>query len=245
MRTGFVSGLPSVTAVIPTPNALRRLPGAIASIGGGDVEVLVIDIDSTSGSREHLQSIAQADGRIRAPVPAWPPRGTLVWPRPGADHRPSRPRRLAAAVYATAAHAQHVEAPLRSPHQLVDHLARQCERCFVSAIDPDIAGQLAADLPREDFVRILQTFEADLGRLAVMLEEAAAAGDVENYRRAAHSLAGAAAAVGARRLEQVARIAMNPRDTHDPQAMARQVRAEAGPALAELAALAKHPPGAP
>lgn len=123
-------------------------------------------------------------------------------------------------------------------------MALQCERWIVSAIDPEIAGQLASDLPREDFVRIVRTFEDDLGRLARILETSVANGDEDGYRRAAHSLAGAAAAVGARRLEQVARIAMDHRNPADPRALALQVRQEASEALAELAALAEHPPGA-
>ncbi|MGG5811924.1 Hpt domain-containing protein [Falsiroseomonas sp. CW058] len=113
----------------------------------------------------------------------------------------------------------------------------------MSAIDPDVAGQLAADLPRDDFVRILRTFEDDLGRLAVELDRCVAAGNLDGYRRAAHSLAGAAAAVGARRLEAVARIAMDHRRTEDPRSLAAQVRQEASSALAELSALAEHPPG--
>ena len=118
-----------------------------------------------------------------------------------------------------------------------------CDSLHVSAIDPEVAGQLAADLPRDDFVRILRTFEEDLGRLAMVLETAAGSGDLDGYRRAAHSLAGAAAAVGARRLEAVARIAMDHRRTEDPLMLALQVRQEAEAALAELAALAEHPPG--
>ncbi|MBU8542326.1 MULTISPECIES: Hpt domain-containing protein [Roseomonadaceae] len=113
----------------------------------------------------------------------------------------------------------------------------------MNAIDPDIAGQLASELPRDDFVRILRTFEDDLGRLARLLEAAVATGDEDGYRRAAHSLAGAAAAVGALRLEHVARIAMDPRNPADPRALAVQVRQEAAAALAELAALADNPPG--
>ena len=112
----------------------------------------------------------------------------------------------------------------------------------MSAIDPDIAGQLASDLPRDDFVRILRTFEADLGRLALALEAAVGAGDQDGYRRAAHSLAGAAAAVGARRLERVARVAMDHRSQADPRVLAQQVRDEAQAALHELAALAENPP---
>ncbi len=125
----------------------------------------------------------------------------------------------------------------------IDHRSWQCEINNVTAIDPEIAGQLAADLPREDFVRILRTFEADLGRLATELEQAAGSGQLDLYRRAAHSLAGAAAAVGARRLEAVSRIAMDPRRTEDPRGMATQIRQEAAAALQELAALADNPPG--
>lgn len=113
----------------------------------------------------------------------------------------------------------------------------------MSAIDPEIAGQLASDLSHDDFVRIVRTFEDDLGRLARILEESEASGDQDAYRRAAHSLAGASAAVGASRLEQVARIAMDHHNPADPRALAVQVRHEASAALAELAALAANPPG--
>lgn len=132
---------------------------------------------------------------------------------------------------------------LVEPQACVDQHRTGCERWIVSVIDPDIAGQLAADLPREDFVRILRTFESDLGRLAQELEASVAQGNQDGYRRAAHSLAGAAAAVGATRLERVARIAMDHRNPADPRALAVSVRQEASAALAELAALADNPPG--
>jgi hypothetical protein len=51
--------------------------------------------------------------------------------------------------------------------------------------------------------------------------------------------------VGARRLEAVARIAMDHRRSEDPRALAAQVRAEARAALSELASLADNPPGSP
>jgi HPt (histidine-containing phosphotransfer) domain-containing protein len=127
-------------------------------------------------------------------------------------------------------------------HWRIDHRSWQCETSDVSAIDPEIAGQLAADLPLDDFVRILRTFEADLGRLAAELDQAVAQRSLDGYRRAAHSLAGAAAAVGARRLEAVARIAMDHRRTDNPLMIAQQVRHEAALALAELAELAENPP---
>jgi HPt (histidine-containing phosphotransfer) domain-containing protein len=137
-----------------------------------------------------------------------------------------------------------IQMPIRfALRQSVDPLVRQCDSLEVSAIDPDIAGQLASELPREDFVRILRTFEDGLGRLAVMLEAAVGKGDLDGYRRAAHSLAGAAAAVGARRLEHVARLGMDHRNTVDPRTIALHVRHEAHAALTELAALAENPPG--
>jgi HPt (histidine-containing phosphotransfer) domain-containing protein len=112
----------------------------------------------------------------------------------------------------------------------------------VSAIDPYITGRLAADLPRADFVRILRTFEDDLSRLAGQLEAAAMAGDLDGYRRAAHSLAGTSAAVGAHGLERAARTGMDPRSAADPGAIAAQIRQETAAALAALAALTEAPP---
>ena len=141
-------------------------------------------------------------------------------------------------VIAPAARVDHSHPPR------VDHALAQCETWMVSVhvIDPDIAGQLAADLPRDDFVRILRIFETDLGRLARDLEAAVAARDEDSYRRAAHSLAGAASSVGATRLEKVARIAMDHRNPAAPHALAISVRQEAAAALAALSALADNPP---
>jgi HPt (histidine-containing phosphotransfer) domain-containing protein len=113
----------------------------------------------------------------------------------------------------------------------------------MSAIDAEIAGQLAADLPVEDFVRIVRTFERDLLRLSRELDQAVANRSLEQYRRIAHSLAGAAAAVGAKRLEKVARIAMDATAATDPRQIAAAIQLEAKAALAELAALADDPPG--
>ena len=108
----------------------------------------------------------------------------------------------------------------------------------VSALDPSIAEQLAQDLPPEDFRRIVETFEDDLGRLAGELDRHGLAGNLDGYRRAAHSLAGAAAAVGATMLERTARIAMDPRANLTPAQLVPMIRAQARAALEELAALA-------
>jgi len=61
-----VSATPRLSVVIPARNALRWLPGAIASLGGrADIEVLVVDDGSTDGTGDYLRSIARSDSRIR------------------------------------------------------------------------------------------------------------------------------------------------------------------------------------
>jgi glycosyltransferase involved in cell wall biosynthesis len=55
-----------LSVVIPARNALRWLPGAIASVGGGpSIEVVVVDDGSTDGTAEYLRSIAAGDRRVR------------------------------------------------------------------------------------------------------------------------------------------------------------------------------------
>ena len=59
-------GTPKLSIVIPVRNALRWLPGAIASIGPRrDVEIIVVDDGSTDGTPDYLRSIAAADPRVR------------------------------------------------------------------------------------------------------------------------------------------------------------------------------------
>ena len=69
-------------------------------------------------------------------------------------------------------------------------------------------ARLAEDLDPPDIRLILEVFRADVGRLGGVLRDSAAAADMARFRRAAHSLAGAAAAVGAATLEQACRRAM-------------------------------------
>ncbi|MCR0984787.1 Hpt domain-containing protein [Roseomonas populi] len=111
----------------------------------------------------------------------------------------------------------------------------------MSAIDPDVAGQLAAELPRDIFVTIVRTFEQDLARLVRQMVDAARAGDAEEYRRAAHGLAGAAGSIGAKALESLARQAMRADDRTPAQQMILSIGQEAKAALHELAALATDP----
>jgi HPt (histidine-containing phosphotransfer) domain-containing protein len=121
-------------------------------------------------------------------------------------------------------------------NSLIDHTAPVCEVRCVNAIDPVIAQQLANDLPREVFIGVVRTFEADLGRLAQMMVDAVRAKDLDTYRRCAHGLAGAAGAIGARKLESLARQAMS--HGHEPSAAEILLLGqEAKAALAELTRL--------
>lgn len=78
----------------------------------------------------------------------------------------------------------------------------------MTAMDRDVLRQLAADLSADDLLLVLRTFEDDMQRLRAALAAAGAAGDAAAWRRAAHGMAGAAAAVGAVTVEQLARAAM-------------------------------------
>lgn len=55
-----------LSVIIPARNALRWLPGAIASVGGrADLEIIVVDDGSEDGTGQYLRSIAAQDRRIR------------------------------------------------------------------------------------------------------------------------------------------------------------------------------------
>ena len=73
------------------------------------------------------------------------------------------------------------------------------------------------------------------------LEACAATANSDGYLRAAHSLAGAAAAVGARRLEFEARLAMDPRQPEAAATLLPRLSAESRAALAELHTLQREP----
>ena len=75
-------------------------------------------------------------------------------------------------------------------------------------IDLEVLDQLAADITLADLRAVLGAFETDMQRLSAVMAAAADAADAEAYRRAAHSIAGAAGSVGATDLEQAARQAM-------------------------------------
>jgi len=107
----------------------------------------------------------------------------------------------------------------------------------MSILDPEVAGQLAEDLPPDVFRTIILTFEDDLTRLTQELATSARCGDQEGYERAAHSLAGAAAAVGATGLEREARIAMDHRQPEAPSLVLPRLLNEAKAALQALHAL--------
>lgn len=107
----------------------------------------------------------------------------------------------------------------------------------MSALDPSVAGQLAEDLPPDVFRTIIATFEEDMTRLVQELQAAHAAADQDGYERAAHSLAGAAAAVGAVGLEREARIAMDHKQPEPAATVLPRLVVEAKGALEALHAL--------
>lgn len=104
----------------------------------------------------------------------------------------------------------------------------------MSPLDPETARQLREDLSPAVLRSIVQTFEADVGRLAQELLGAARAGNAEGYQRAAHSIAGAASAVGATRLEREARRAMDPQHQEAPNILMPRLMQEAGAAIQAL-----------
>lgn len=106
----------------------------------------------------------------------------------------------------------------------------------MSVLDPEIADQLKADLPAEVFATIVATYEADAARLLALLE--ASPGDATAFHRAAHTLAGAAGAVGARDLAATARRAMKAADTAEQELLLPLLRVQVKAASAALRALA-------
>lgn len=112
----------------------------------------------------------------------------------------------------------------------------------MNAIDKQIAQQLATALSRQEFLRLLETFHADLGRLARECAEAADALDIAALQRAAHSLAGAAAGIGAHGLEAAARRAMPGAPVKEaPAALVARISAQLELVLVDLADLARQP----
>jgi len=103
--------------------------------------------------------------------------------------------------------------------------------------EPDLsfAISLAGDLPAEDFRRICDVFRADAKDLLARLAAAAGAGDVEAFRRAAHTLTGASGALGLQPLSARAREAMGA--TTDLGSQADMLRGLADAAIAALDAL--------
>jgi HPt (histidine-containing phosphotransfer) domain-containing protein len=104
------------------------------------------------------------------------------------------------------------------------------------AVERSFAANLAEDLSLEDIHQVLAVFGQDLERLTEILAVASGGGDIPTFRRAAHGLGGAAAAVGAAGLSRSCRDATE--RSHDPAAMPASlaaVRQEVSPVQAELA----------
>jgi HPt (histidine-containing phosphotransfer) domain-containing protein len=106
----------------------------------------------------------------------------------------------------------------------------------MSVLDTETVAQLREDLPAEALAAILATFEADLARLTSDLQAATAAGDAVAFARCAHTLAGAAGAVGARQLAETARRCMAASTAEERALVQPLVRLQAHTALTELRA---------
>jgi HPt (histidine-containing phosphotransfer) domain-containing protein len=112
----------------------------------------------------------------------------------------------------------------------------------VALIDLAVAGPLASSLAPVDFARILDSFAQDVRRLADEMEIADRLGDSAGVRRAAHGLAGAAAAVGAATLESMARRGMTLQGSC-PAALVPGIRQAGQQAVDALRALGLAPAG--
>lgn len=67
IERSFVHPQPRLSVVIPARNALRWLPGAIASLGASaEIEILAVDDGSHDGTGDYLRGIAASDRRVRA-----------------------------------------------------------------------------------------------------------------------------------------------------------------------------------
>jgi HPt (histidine-containing phosphotransfer) domain-containing protein len=106
----------------------------------------------------------------------------------------------------------------------------------MTSIDIDILTQLAADLPMADLRLVLRTFETDMQRLGAALAATGQAADIAGWHRVAHSIAGAAASVGAPVVERLAREAMA-RTAIDPVTAARETAVLDAAVTATLAEL--------
>jgi chemotaxis protein histidine kinase CheA len=106
----------------------------------------------------------------------------------------------------------------------------------MGALDPDTIAELRADLPPAALAAILATFEADLGRLQGELQRALAAADLVAFGRAAHTLSGAAGAVGARDVRETARACLAAENVAEGALLLPLLRVKGRAALAALRA---------
>lgn len=109
----------------------------------------------------------------------------------------------------------------------------------MAALDPEISHQLRDDLPAQVFATIVATFTRDSARLLDLMEAAEGAGEGPGFARAAHTLAGAASAIGARDLTATARRAMQAATAEDRAMLLPLLRLQLRAARSELTALAE------
>ncbi len=101
--------------------------------------------------------------------------------------------------------------------------------------DRAFAAQLLEDIGPAGMRAVAAAFQGDLVRLVAVMSQAQAAGDAEGFRRAAHGLAGAAAAIGAITLERACRAGMAAATPAALPGLMAGIEACAGPAARDVA----------
>lgn len=107
----------------------------------------------------------------------------------------------------------------------------------MTVLDLEMLREMREDVPAEAFAAIVATFDRELARLTGVLAAAIEAEDAAGFSRSAHTLAGAAEAVGARDLATVTRRAMQAPDAEEREILLRLIRLQGRAALAELRGL--------
>jgi HPt (histidine-containing phosphotransfer) domain-containing protein len=145
--------------------------------------------------------------------------------------KPIVPEKLFAALRA-AAGASPVGAEPAEPPGAQERLAASDE-----IVHAGVLGQLEEQLGRETVALLVDDFAATSGQIQAEIVAARAAGDLETWTRAAHSLKSAAANMGLARVFKIARDIEAAGEAQDKSTMAAHSDKLPGPAAEGVAAL--------